>query len=121
MSGLPATRRSVEEINDLIGSMSPGLQYSLVSQYEVNKECVAELAANGFKTEDMWPPMGTERAEVIDTLKIVINLDWEAKEGRRFRMKLLAVHVACKSKVASRIAWPRPRRSGSRCQWTRVM
>ena len=43
----------------------------------------------------MWAQLGGSRAEVIDSLKITLDLAWDDKEGRKVGSQLLAIHSAC--------------------------
>ena len=99
MVTMPTTERSPAEIKALIDKLTPGLNYLLVTKFEVPAVWIAELVDEGLKYEEMWPPLGSTRDEVVDSLKVMFNLDWDKKEGRQLGMKLLAVHDACKSKV----------------------
>lgn len=98
---MPATARSKEEKDALIEKMTPGLRHLLGRRFELQPEWMAELSAEGYTCEEMVVPMGSSREEIIETMKVTLELDWDHKEGRKVGMKILAAHAVCKEKAGS--------------------
>ena len=98
---MPATDRSKEAIEKEMGKMKPGLRHLLVTRCKLELEWVAELAAEGYTAEELLVPLGSNRDEMIDSLKILFELDWDHKNGRKVGMKLMTAVTACREKCAS--------------------
>ena len=74
---MPITQYDEQQVKDAKARLSPALQYLLVTQFSVPDQWIAELVSEGFAVEAMWPQLGRERHEVIESLKFVLGLNWE--------------------------------------------
>ena len=95
MPRVSPTERDEQEVSDLLATLPTGLRHLLLTKFQVPAAWAAELAHEGYTSEELWAQMGSTRDEINATLVLILDYDQSTKEGKKLEIQLLAVQGAC--------------------------